>query len=308
MTVPRFVGIDAGGTSTVCLVGDDRATLGRGTAGPANPSLVGVDGFRTAIAESADAALQDLTAAPIASAWLGVAGSERPGLRDRLRAVAREALGAELVEISHDARLVLAAAEVDHGIALVAGTGSSAYARSGDGRELRLGGWGHLLGDEGGGYDIAVKALRAVTAAADGRGPRTALEQLLPGLLGVAGPAALGERCYPAPPVHQIASLARTVVEAADHDEVSASIVRAAAGELAGLVDACAERLFGASSAGPVPVVLSGGMLSRGSRLHLHLVELLEREPGRYHLITPTREPAAGALTLARAGPREPPS
>lgn len=307
MTEPRLLGIDAGGSTTICVVGDGTSLLARGTAGAGNPSVVGIDGFRAAVSASAEAAMRDLAPALVGVAWLGVAGSEQPDLRERLRAAAREALGAERVEVSHDARLLLAAAELDHGIGLVAGTGSSVYGRTADGRELILGGWGHLLGDEGSGYDIARRALRAVTAAVDGRGPHTELERLLPQRLNVDDARGLRARCYPPPPVSWIADLAEPVLEAAAHDDVASAIVDTAAVELGTLVEVCAERLFGPSPAAPVPVVLSGGLLGPGSELHRRLVNHLEGTPMRFLAISPTREPAAGALTLARAGPREPP-
>lgn len=307
MAEHRFVGIDAGGSKTICVVGDDTSTLGRGVAGSASPTLVGIDGFRAAITESLEVAARGLSPAPIEMAWLGVAGSERPALREQLRATAGQALGTEGVEVSHDARLLLAAADREHGIGLVAGTGSSVYGRTEDGRELSLGGWGHLLGDEGGGYDIAVRALRAVSAAVDGRGPRTKLEHLLSERLGVDDPRGLRERCYPAATVSEIASLAEAVVDAADDDPIAAAILDAAAADLATLVDVCAGRLFGRSHVDPVSVVLAGGLLAEGSPLYRLLASRLEGSPIRYLAITPTREPAAGALTLARAGPREPP-
>jgi N-acetylglucosamine kinase-like BadF-type ATPase len=303
MVESRYVGIDAGGSSTICLVGDGASILARGTAGPANPTLVGVDGFRAAIAASMEAAVRDSPAATISMAWLGVAGSERPAIRAQLRAVALEALGAERVEISHDARLLLAAADVDHGVGLVAGTGSSAYGRTADGRELGVGGWGHLLGDEGSGYDIAVRALRAVSAAADGRGPRTSLEAVLTERLGVPDPRDLRVRLYPAPAVTELARLAEAVLGVAEDDAVAGAIVDAAAGDLARLVDACAGQLFPPEHQEPLPVVLAGGLLAAGSALHRRLVRRLEQAPIRYQPITLSREPAAGALALARAGP-----
>ena len=304
MSEPRYVGIDAGGSTTVCLVGDRATVLGRGVAGAGNPSTVGVDGFRAAIASAAEVAARDLPAARVAMAWLGVAGSEQPALRAQLVGIATSVLGAERVEVSHDGRLLLAAAGVEHGVGLVAGTGSSAYGRGADGRELSVGGWGHLLGDEGSGYDIAVRALRAVTAAIDGRGPRTELAGILAKRLGENDPRELRERVYPAPAVTEIADLAEAVLEVADTDAVAAGIVDGSARELAALVDACANGL-GHDPQARIPVVLAGGLLTPGSAVHRRLVLRLGQPPHRYQPITPTREPAAGALALARAGPRE---
>src|SRR5207302_5086518 len=55
------------------------------------------------------------------------------------------------------------AAALDHGDGIVvnAGSGSSVTGRRGDHIE-RAGGWGHILGDAGGGYSLSVQALRLI--------------------------------------------------------------------------------------------------------------------------------------------------
>ena len=55
------------------------------------------------------------------------------------------------------------AAALDHGDGIVvnAGSGSSVTGRRGD-RIERAGGWGHILGDAGGGYSLSVQALRLI--------------------------------------------------------------------------------------------------------------------------------------------------
>jgi len=303
MSEVRFLGFDAGGTKTVCVAGDASAILGRGSAGSGNPRLVGVDGFRSAILAAAHQALAGLPSAPIAAAWLGVAGSEAPSLRAELRAVVHEALGAARVDISHDARLLLAAGGLEHGIGLVSGTGSSAYGRALDGSELRIGGWGYLLGDEGGGYDVAVRALRAVTAAIDGRGPETRLVGMIAARLGIDDPAEIRDRFEPPPSVTEIAGLAETVLTAAADDAVAGGLVDAAAADLTALVEALAARLFTRASDAEIPVVLAGGLLGAGSPLHRRVVERLGRSPVRYRVVQPQQELAAAGLALARAGP-----
>jgi N-acetylglucosamine kinase-like BadF-type ATPase len=298
----RYLGIDAGGSTTVCMVGDGTATLGRGVAAGANPTLVGVDGFRAAIVAATTAALRDLQPAPIAVAWLGVAGSERPGMRAELRAVAAEALGAEDVEISHDARLLLAAADLDHGIGLVAGTGSSAFGRTEDGRELSLGGWGYLLGDEGSAHDIGRAALRAVAQAADGRGPATRLTEDITRALGVSVGEELRERCYPAVSVSEVAGLAAVVLDLASEDGVAASILRAAAADLALAVAVCDERMQEPHSS-PRVIVAAGGLLRPRSPLLAFLEAALQARDASYQVSPLLAEPASGALALARDGP-----
>src|SRR5690606_10204229 len=112
------------------------------------------------------------------------------------------------------------------------------------GEQVRAGGWGYLLGDEGSGYWIGREALRAALRAEDGRGPATALVERLCQVSGVDRPSQL------VGPVHRgerdrawVASLVQVVLAAADAgDLVAGRILDAAAGELAVLVRAVSER------------------------------------------------------------------
>ena len=60
---------------------------------------------------------------------------------------------------------------------MISGTGSVAFGVNPEGRTALVGGWGHLLGDEGSGYDIARRGLQAVLQEMDGRGPATSISQ-----------------------------------------------------------------------------------------------------------------------------------
>jgi N-acetylglucosamine kinase-like BadF-type ATPase len=302
VTRPRYLGIDAGGTKTVALAGDGRRVRGRGTAGPANPSLVGIEEALAALGQAAHMALAEANGSDgdIAVAWIGGAGAWPAS--GELRARAAQAVGAARVEVSHDGRLLLAAAGIDEGVALVAGTGSSAYGRDRTGTEVAVGGWGHLLGDEGSGYDIARAAMRAVTRAIDGRGPHTALVAALLRTTGTANPGELRTSAYPAPPTDEVAAFARAVLDcAAAGDAVAATIVADAGAELAALCTTAAASL---RIAPPCRIVAGGGLLTRGSPLldavARHLAALID-----HALTTNDTEPAAGALALARQAGKE---
>ncbi|MDQ6919637.1 MAG: ATPase, partial [Candidatus Dormibacteraeota bacterium] len=101
----------------------------------------------------------------------GAAGAEVPAARARLETVLGRLLPDTAIEVVHDARLVLAAAGLDSGVALIAGTGSVAYGRDAAGREARAGGWGWLLGDDGSGAWIVREAAREVLRRADAGEP-----------------------------------------------------------------------------------------------------------------------------------------
>ena len=66
------------------------------------------------------------------------------------------------IRVGSDRQSGFAAAFGDgDGIAVIAGTGSAVTGRNAS-NEDGAGGWGHLLGDSGGGYDLAIRALRRV--------------------------------------------------------------------------------------------------------------------------------------------------
>jgi N-acetylmuramic acid 6-phosphate etherase len=73
--------------------------------------------------------------------------------------------------VGSDTDSALAAAFGPHGsgIVIISGTGSCVYGRNGS-QVARAGGWGHLLGDHGSGYWIAVTGLRAAIREYDRHG------------------------------------------------------------------------------------------------------------------------------------------
>ena len=99
----------------------------------------------------------------------------------------------------HDAQLLLAAAGLDDGIALIAGTGSVAWGITPDGRAHRAGGWGYLLGDEGSGYGVARAAVRHVLDRLDRAAAPDRLTAALVAGCGLTGPEHLLERFYANP-------------------------------------------------------------------------------------------------------------
>lgn len=308
MTEPIFIGVDAGASKTTCLVGDRSRILGRGTAGPGNPNVVGLDGHRKAVAMALRVAFFDAGLAhgrSVRRVWLGVAGSERETIRKAIAEAIRDELGADEIHVSHDAALVLPAAGCRVGIALIAGTGSSAYGIGPDGEVATVGGWGYLIGDEGSGYELGRLGLRAVSQAADGRGQATSLTARALTALGATTIDEFRERLYPpAPSVAEIATLASVVCRAADDgDAVARRLVVDAAAALAAIVRTCASAVHLAATAPgatPVDVIAAGGIVQAGSPVLRTLVS----ELGPSHRVRPLEaEPALGALELARHPP-----
>jgi len=253
------IGADAGGTKTVTAVWRDGELVARGSGGPG-----AVRAGRALAAASAiiDACRQALSAVRLArgdTLVVGAAGVGRPSERAELAQALRAEGVCDRVVVVTDIELVLAAAfDRGPGIALAAGTGSIAVARSAEGTLLRSGGHGWQMGDEGSGYAIGRAALAAVSRAADGRGPATALAALLPGAARVPDFDALVSWAANATPA-QVASLAPAVLGATG-DAVAAGIVATAADDLAALVTSLRART---AQAGTMPVAYAGSLLAQ---------------------------------------------
>jgi glucosamine kinase len=184
----------------------------------------------------------------------GAAGAEVPAARDHLQALLERSLPGCRVAVVHDTRLVLAAAGLDAGIVLIAGTGSVAYGLAADGREARRGGWGWMVGDEGSGVWIAREAARSVLARADDGLEPGALGESLLAACGADDAQALVTALHAMHEPRQWAALAAVVFETEVADPNSRSIIRRAGGALAELVLPLRNLTDG-------PVVLAGGLL-----------------------------------------------
>jgi N-acetylglucosamine kinase-like BadF-type ATPase len=189
----------------------------------------------------------------------------------------------------HDARLVLAAAQVDEGIALISGTGSVAYGRTADGREARAGGWGWALGDDGGGAWITREGAREVMRDADaGKPPGELARRLLDAFDAGDTMHLLGKLNAIREPM-EWAAIANIVFETADADPAAQSVVLRAASALSDLAKTV-RRSLGIDG----PVVLAGGLLLNQPKLERAVREALGSECMRLE-----EPPVAGAVRLA---------
>lgn len=299
----RFiVGIDGGATNTTAVVidqdGRERARLegGPGIVNPADPAAC--VGRLAVLARRAIAAADAF--APVQALCCALAGAGRAELRDVVRAELMREHIARHVTVTTDAEAALADAFGDApGILLIAGTGSIAWGRAEDGRLVRCGGWGAMLGDEGSGYGLGVAALRAAVRAADGRGHATGLADAVLGQLGLDRPEELigwASRASKA----QIAALGPLVLQhAVEGDTVALTLRDDAARELAAHVTVLHERL-GPWQA-PPEVAFAGGLIRPGGPLRAALRRALEQGGTPVRVRDTVVDAARGATRLAQA-------
>lgn len=300
MTGPGFLAVDSGGSGLRVVVGaGGRGPLARGASGePVRTGARGLDPGHLmeqlvpmARALCAEAGVEGLEAAVVGAAGLASLGdalrAELPGALGRELGVRRVVLAADAVTA------YVGALGARPGAVIAAGTGVIAVGTDLTGWR-RADGWGHLLGDCGGGAWIGRAGLDAALRAHDGREGGSA--RLLASAEDLFGPAAgLPGRLYPRtdrPAV--LASFAPRVGEcAADGDPVAVAVLRAAARHMAGSAAAVCP------AAGEPVVGLTGGLFRMGAVLLGPLdEELAERLPGVRRIMA-EGDPLHGAVRIA---------
>lgn len=280
-----FMGIDGGGSGCRARIADaDGRMLGKGEAAPAAVRL-GIDHALAAIEAAARAAARDAGLAPDALAHTytvaGLAGIGRKAVIAQLKAY-RSPFAA--MTWLNDAVIACVGAHRgrDGGI-VIAGTGSVGFALAGR-REIRVGGYGFPISDEGSGADLGLSAIRCSLRAQDGRIAATNLTRAL--MAHFDGDPFEAVAFADGATATDYAKFAPLVMDHAEAgDPVACTIVAFAAEEIGALATRLAAR-------GVNRIALLGGLAPRLTRW---LSEDVQR------LFVPSEGDAIdGALTLAR--------
>jgi len=303
---PRFLlAVEGGGSKTTALLTDlDGKSVGRGFGPGSNPHSVGFETAYKAVAMAVDGALINATGrlhegsswqkTGVASACFGLAGIDGPEDEAQLSAWVKEQAIAERFVVVNDSELVVAAGTPEGwGVALISGAGSVCLARSPQGRTLRVGGWGHLLGDEGSGYRLALDALRLATQTVDGRADAQALLRAILKHWSLADAGALIRHVHAAGMTPaDLASLAPVVLALAATGDASAkALVEQSVKDLARQVDTAIRKL----ALDKPPLALAGSQL-RGD-VRRGLLTTIASPLGDVAYV---EDPCRGAVTLAK--------
>ena len=302
-----IIGVDGGGTKTavqIASVAQDGSidVLGEGYGGPSNVRAVGAAHAKTNLDVAIDAAhaAANTATSNVSYAVLALAGSSLADVQQVITEWAGRRQLAEHVDIVHDAEPVLTVGvRQGCGIGLIVGTGSVAIGVNAGGERTVIGGWGHLFGDQGSGFDLGRRALTAVADAADGIGVETALSNEITKMLQVDDPREFARKLGLAVDIRQeIAALAPVVVRAAKNgDAVADGIVDAGAAAAAALVAATVSRLQLGNN---VPLALAGGIVCSGDFFRDKLLGQLKALGIEPNPVSVVRKPVEGSLIMAR--------
>ena len=308
-----FLGVDAGGTKTEFVLGDESRELARVRTG----TIKRMKADAATADASLEAGLRELEAKTgvaldaIVRCCIGTAGETVPLVVNWLREAFARHVGGELIIVG-DVQIALDSAFFGkRGVLVLAGTGSNVAGRAATGAIVTAGGWGPALADQGSGHFLGLEALRRGFLAIDEQRPTRLLDEARAfWKLGSLAELIEFANANPAP---EYSRLAPQVIAAAEQgDAVAKDVVEQGGADLATLAGLVIERIRGLESPSgsnfAVPAVaVAGSILERARPVREALTrKLRERYPGIRVLEAPA-DPPAGALWQARQGSQSAP-
>lgn len=309
------LGIDGGGTKTVCVLATlDGNVIGRGSGGTTNPNLVSSLEIKETLQKAILVAIHDHPELRIEAVCAGISGvgaSEQKQIEvssviwqilstpPLCHALSKRFNPSLHIEVVSDVVIALVGGAGErHGIVAISGTGSVVYGETVKGQKIKVGGWGYLL-DEGSGYAVGRRALKEILKAYDVSGKTTLLAQKILNAWNLSSVRDIVNHIYQeATKPTDIANLAKIVNSAASAgDELAKEILRKAAKGLYFNIDAAAKQIdFGKEGA---TLVLSGGVLMNIEIVRAIIIEKVRAGLPAITAIQLCREPVKGAVILA---------
>ncbi len=286
-----YTGIDAGGTKTdICICSRDGSVISRRIFPGINAAKLGAQTAARMLGEM----LSETGCTDTVSLHAGIAGAGSVAISSEIiRLLGEKFPLIKNISVSSDAFNGLnSVVGLGDGIALIAGTGSSAFVRQ-NGEIRQVGGRGYLVDDAGSGYHTGRACLNAAYRFLDGRGEYTLLKEAAEEKLEMSLHEAI-------PTIYEggvpfIAGFAPIVFECASKgDAVSLRIAENCAEELWLHIKSC---ISGCKNP-PGVCVATGGMF-RSEMLR----KMLAEKASLYgiSLVFPTVAPVAGAVIAAAA-------
>jgi N-acetylglucosamine kinase-like BadF-type ATPase len=294
----RFLmGVDGGATKTLAAVLDlQEHTLHLGHGASSNTDSVGAVVAGESLTKATDEAIgrAGISREQVGSAVLAIAGTDTNSVADRVR----ESAPGKWAVVNDVVGAWAAATGAQPGVGAISGTGSNVFGVGVDGRSWRVGGWGHVLGDEGSGYWLAVQSIKAALCDRERSGPETALSAAAVDFFGVRNVEALATLVYSQPLTKgEIAAFAiETARVAHAGDAVARGIYERGAGELGRQIATVIEQI---GLKGEFPVGLLGSAFKAGALFVEPLAAIVQKIAPHARVAVVEMAPVGGCLLLA---------
>lgn len=294
-----IIGIDGGGTKTVGYLSDTNGNiLTVAKSSSSNYLSAGVEKAKESLKEVLKSLCiaNNATFDDILLISLGLAGAGREKdkqiIKDILTSIGIR--GEKL--INHDAYISLVGAHgKSEGIITISGTGSITLGLDGSGRLFRVGGWGHILGDEGSGYYFGKRGLAAMVKSYDGREKSTSITEKILNYLSFSNVDEIIPYVYNnLDNKAKISSLSKLVIEAAEEgDSVANKIITEGIEELANMTITVVKQM-----GKDLDIALSGGVFENSTLMKQKFREILLQKNFGLNIIESKYSPGIGALIV----------
>jgi len=304
-----ILGVDGGGTKTIVQVADVRGkAVTQVASGASSYKSVGISKAIENLNKAVFNAIKNLKTSEdvcFISSCFGFAGNDvEEDCKIYTEIVFNNKLGSHLdpkrTIICNDTRIGIEIGSVNKNkIIVIAGTGSNCLGINEDGKQVRASGWDYILADEGSGYSIGLKALKAVMRSYDGRGKKTILSKTILEELNLKKVQDLVRWAYDRPfSKVMIGTLAKGVCKAAEMgDEVSINILAEEACEAAISVITVADKLGFASK--DFDLVFAGSLFKCKKYFKNILMSRVKENFPKVNFISIIKNPVEGAIKLA---------
>ena len=296
-----FVGIDGGGTKSRLMAVDEEGNqygpyFGKSTNINSNPAEVVQANIKSLVLEFLQE--QGVSWGALSGICIGSAGIDLPqNVLDYERMLRTSGARCPLKAVNDVEIVFESEAKGQPGIVVISGTGSIVFGKDEKKCTVRIGGWGHIVGDEGSGYWIGKEAVRRSLYSYDGREEKTALVPLLEEACKIKRIPDILDIVY-TPNINKsvIADFSKLVDQAANEkDAVAIRILEEAAQDLYLMIIAARNKM---TLQDDFPVILSGGTILGSQLLYDRVCRKIA--PLTKNVKKTHQEPCMGAVYLAQ--------
>ena len=297
----HFIGIDGGGTKTKTILTEDNLSIIRSISGPAsNPLAVGFENSSNIIIALIKKLLSKTRIDQPVYVVAGIAGCGSKKNADKLTKLIKKKIASKKIQVKKlkivsDAEIALEGPlNGKPGTVLICGTGSVLIGKNSEGKFIKIGGFGKLIGDEGSGYSIGKKGLQAISKYIDGRGSDTILAKSISKKFGIRDRESFILKVHS--DEFDVAEIAAHVISAAQKgDKLCKEIIDNEIEEILLHIKSL-KRFLGKRN---IPLCFAGGVLNNKNFYSEELKNRIGKKFGKINFITSKYPPEYGAVILA---------
>jgi N-acetylglucosamine kinase-like BadF-type ATPase len=296
-----LIGVDGGGTKTEAAAYDlEGSPISMGRSGYGN-LLIDEAQATANILASIEQCMAPLNSRDCCYLYLGLAGYGGVTDTRNIEEALRQAFDVPFT-IVNDAVIAHAALlKGEDGILTISGTGSVCIAKYAE-SVIMTGGWGHLLGDQGSGFWIAMEAFKRMTLEEDFQHSNSLLTTKILTMLGYEKITDIKKFIYTSTK-GEIASVVPLIVEGADDgDETAQTILKRAGGHLADITLAAYSQL---SFSSPVTIAVKGSILTNIPIVQAAFIDKIIEKKSETQFILDEVSSTVGCFYLAMKRLRE---